>query len=195
MSTKSVFVLVICAFLTCTITHAAPPGSLSLGGISVGFHSELGSDAPFIGAFGYYREPVTFTHTGRQQTVNLGWLGSVEYTDASWDGNFLAIDTNIDAEIFLVSAMIGTDFQTQSGILIVGGGFAFHQMTLGIDVELFGISESSRGEYRGLTPTALLAYTFYTSTNSIPEGALTLYARYQGEGIMVGLTLGALTFD
>lgn len=46
--------------------------TLSIGGISVGFHTELGTDAPFFGVFGYHRQPVTFTHTGQPQTVNLG---------------------------------------------------------------------------------------------------------------------------
>lgn len=168
--------------------------TLSIGGVSAGFHTELGTDAPFFGVFGYHRQPVTFTHTGQPQTVNLGWLGSVEYTDASWGGSFLGIDTQIDAEIFLVSGMVGTDFQTPSGVLTAGAGFAFHAMTLGVGVELFGISSSSSEEYSGFTPTALIAYTFHTVSGGIAESAATFYARYQGEGFMVGVSLGLISF-
>lgn len=246
MSTKSIYVLVICVFFTYTIAHtepretaknsvhynqkidnyhspfvdttpentlaprdfiafqnsALPSGErakarnrLSLGGVLLGFHSELGSDAPFIGAFAYHRQPISFTHTGQKQTINLGWLGSVEYTDASWDGSFLGIDTRVDAEIFLVSAMVGTDLQTQSGIFMAGGGFAFHAMTLGMGLELFGIEASSRDEYTGLTPTALVAYTMHTSSGGIAEGSVTFFARYHGQGVMVGITLGLMELE
>lgn len=119
----------------------------------------------------------------------------MEYTDASWGGSFLGIDTQIDAEIFLVSGMVGTDFQTPSGVLTAGAGFAFHAMTLGIGVELFGISSSSSEEYNGFTPTALIAYTFHTVSASIAEGAATFYARYQGQGFMVGVSLGVISFE
>jgi hypothetical protein len=168
---------------------------LSLGGVSFSLHSELGSGAPFFGAFAYHRQPVSFTHTGREQTVNLGWLGGVEYTDASWGGSFLGIDTRVDAEIFLISAMVGTDFQTQSGIFMAGGGFAFHAMTLGVGLELFGIETSSSDEYTGLTPTALIAYTMHTSSGGIAEGSITFYARYQGQGVMIGMALGLMEFE
>ncbi len=176
-------------------SQAKAPNRLSLGGVSLSFHSELGSDAPFIGVFAYHRQPVSFTHTGREQTVNLGWLGGVEYTDASWGGSFLGIDTRVDAEIFLVSAMVGTDFQTQSGVFMAGAGFAFHAMTLGVGLELFGIQASSSDEYTGLTPTALMAYTMHTSSRGIAEGSVTFFARYQGQGVMVGVTLGLMEFE
>ena len=169
--------------------------TLSIGGLSVGFHTELGTNAPFVGVFGYYRQPVTFTYTGQPQTVNLGWLGGVEYTDASWGDSYLGINTKVDAEIFLVTGMIGTDIQSPSGVLTVGAGFALHAMDLGVGVELFGIEVKGSGEYNGITPTALIAYTFYTVTGGTAEGAATFYARYQGQGFMVGVSLGIISFD
>ena len=176
----------------------APTGgnnTLSIGGISVGFHTELGTNAPFIGVFGYHRQPVTFTYTGQPQTVNLGWLGGVEYTDASWGDSYLGINTKVDAEIFVVTGMVGTDIQSPSGVLTVGAGFALHAMNLGVGVELFGIEARNSGESNGITPTALIAYTFHTVTGGPQEGAATFYARYQGPGFMVGVSLGIISFD
>ena len=181
--------------MTPSYTPARGNKTLSIGGVSIGFHTGLGTDAPFIGVFGYHREPVTFTYTGKRQTLNLGWLGGVEYTDATWGGNFLGLDTQVDAEIFLISGMVGTDIQSPSGVLTVGAGFSYYTMTLGVGVELFGISASSSDEYSGFTPTALIAYTFHTVTNSYAEAALTFSARYQGEGFMVNATLGVIAFD
>lgn len=181
--------------MTPSYTLSGNSKTLSIGGVSIGFHTGLGTDAPFIGAFGYHREPVDFTHTGQQQTVNLGWLGGIEYTDATWGGSFLGLDTQVDAEIFLISGMVGTDIQTPDGVLIVGAGFSYYTMTLGVGVELFGIRASSLDEYSGFTPTALIAYTFHTVTNSSAEAALTFSARYQGEGFMVNATLGVIAFD
>ena len=169
--------------------------TLSFGGMSVGFHTELGTNAPFIGIFGYHRQPVTFTYTGQLQTVNLGWFGGVEYADASWGESFLGINTKFDAEIFVVTGMVGTDIQSPSGVLTVGTGFALHAMDLGVGVELFGIEARSSGEYNGITPTALIAYTFHTVTGGPQEGAATFYARYQGQGFMVGVSLGIISFD
>jgi hypothetical protein len=169
--------------------------TLSFGGMSVGFHTELGTNAPFIGIFGYHRQPVTFTYTGQLQTVNLGWFGGVEYADASWGESFLGINTKVDAEIFVVTGMVGTDIQSPSGVLTVGTGFALHAMDLGVGVELFGIEARSSGEYNGITPTALIAYTFHTVTGGPQEGAATFYARYQGQGFMVGVSLGIISFD
>ena len=169
--------------------------TLSIGGLSVGFHTELGTNAPFVGVFGYHRQPVTFTYTGQPQTVNLGWLGGVEYTDASWGDSYLGINTKVDAEIFLVTGMVGTDIQSPSGVLTVGAGFALHAMDLGVGVELFGIEVKGSSEYNGITPTALIAYTFHTVTGGTTEGAATFYARYQGQGFMVGVSLGIISFD
>ena len=183
---------------TMTPSYYVPVGgnnTLSFGGMSVGFHTELGTNAPFIGVFGYHRQPVTFTYTGQPQTVNLGWLGGVEYTDASWGDSYLGINTKVDAEIFLVTGMIGTDIQSPSGVLTVGAGFALHAMDLGVGVELFGIEVKGSDEYNGITPTALIAYTFHTVTGGPQEGAATFYARYQGQGFMVGVSLGIISFD
>ena len=79
--------------------------------------------------------------------------------------------------------MVGTDFQTPSGIFMAGGGFAFHVMALRIGLELFGIEASSSDEYTGLTPMALIAYTMHTSSGGIAEGSITFFARYQGQGL------------
>ena len=177
--------------------YATARGSnaLSIGGVSVGFHTELGTKAPFIGVFGYHREPVTFTYTGQPQTIHLGWLGGVEYSDASWGDSYLGINTKVDAEIFLVSGMIGTDIQYPSGVFTAGAGLAFYTMNLGVGVSLFGIETSGSDEYSGFTPTALIAYTYHTMTYSKSELAATFYARYQGQGFMVGVSLGIISFD
>ena len=169
--------------------------TLSIGGVSVGFHTELGTKAPFIGIFGYHRQPVTFTYTGQPQTVHLGWLGGIEYSDASWGESYLGINTKVDAEIFLVSGMIGTDIQYPSGVFTAGAGLAFYTMDLGVGVRLFDIETSGSGEYDGFTPTALIAYTYHTVTYSESELAATFYARYQGQGFMVGVSLGIISFD
>lgn len=176
------------------IPDATAPNTLSTGGVSLCFHNNVGFETPFVGAFGYNRQPATFTHLGRKHTVNLGWLGTVEYMDSAWADDFFGVDPKIDAKILLLSGMIGTDIQTPSGTLVAAGGFAFHATTLAVGVKLFGDGPGG-GEYKGLTPTALIAHIFHTPPSAVTDGTLALYARYQDQGVVVGLTLGLISFD
>ena len=218
MPIKSVFVLVISVFLTYTIAYAdlweqenthshqdsiafqrshlhplgvPSPYTLSVVGVSLSFDKDVGLEVPFIGAFGYYRRSVKIAYVGREYAVNLGLLGSVEYADTSWADSFFGIEPPLDAKIFHLSAMIGTDVQTRSGTLVAAGGFTFHKTALGVEAILFGDGASGGGEY---IPTALIAYFFHTATGDIANGNLSFYARYQKKRIMVGVTLGVIGF-
>ena len=164
------------------IQTSSKSGHLSLGGITLGLNSRLGTDVPFIGALGYYR-PYSAGY-------NLGLLGTFEYGDGSWSGSLLGSDkTAIDVELFFASVMIGLDIQTESGVLILGGGAAFAEIDLGLTVDVGGYSLSERDQLNGFSPTALIAYIFHTS-----ETALAFYARYQGESIMFGGMFGGISF-
>ena len=176
------------------IPGVTAPNTLSTGGVSLCFHNNVGFETPFAGAFGYYRQPATFTYTGQPQTVNLGLLWTVEYMDSVWTKDVFGVKPKIDAKILLLSAMVGTDIQTPSGSLVAAGGLAFHATTLGVGVKLFGDGPGG-GEYKGLTPTALIAHIFHTAPSAGTDGTLALYARYQDQGVVVGLTLGLISFD
>ena len=187
MKYKLFATLLIFTCCVCNSVYAQTQSDLSLGGATLGVHSAFGSDVPFIGALVYSRQ---YTEDYR-----LGWLGTVEYGDGSWSGSVLGFDsTDVDVEIFIVSGMIASDIQTESGVLTFGGGIAYAHADLGVSVDFWGYTSSSSDELGAFSPTALIAYTFHTQTNHKTEAALTVYARYQGEGIMLGIMLGAISF-
>lgn len=192
MKYKLFAALLIFTCCVCSSPHAQTlsdlySSDLSLGGATLGVHSEFGSDVPFIGALGYSRQ---YT-----EGYKLGWLGTVEYGNGSWGGSVLGFDsTEVNVEIFIVSGMIASDIRTESGVFVFGGGIAFAHANLGVSVDFWGSTSRSSDELNAFSPTALIAYTFHTQTNHKTEGALSVYARYQGEGIMFGIMLGGISF-
>ena len=66
--------------------------NLSHVGASLSFHRDIGFEVPFFGAFGYHRQLVSFAHIGRDYSINLGLLGSIEYTKTAWADSFFGLD-------------------------------------------------------------------------------------------------------
>ena len=160
------------------------PYRSAYSGPLVGAHTSAGLDLPLIGLAGFYDTKINFQGISeRQDLINsIGVMGTFE-----WSPNFLWDTEGFDVEgnVLLTSGLVYMGIESKNVTYRFGVGMAF------ASANVRGFLDES-----DFQPTAIAAFTIYPprqNLNSYSEDlAATFYARWQGSGAVIGVSVGLL---
>ena len=130
---------------------------------------------PFIGALGFYDTEIDLKVLRDQGAAKnrIGFIGSVGYSFAD------------NANVLLGSAHMCLGFRSaENSTLRLGAGASFSS----IEGEFTGLN-SNRSEFG---PSLIAAWTVHPNTADRESFALTVSARWQGDGVIFAATFGLL---
>ena len=146
----------------------------AFGGLLLGAHSKVGMGQPFIGAMGFYDTEIDLKALSNQgaEKNRIGFIGSVGYSFGDNDN------------ILLGSAHVCLGFKSsENSTFRLGTGASFSS----IEGEFAGLD--ARSEFG---PSVIGAWTVHPKTEDRESFALTVSARWQGDGVIFAATFGLL---
>ena len=155
-------------------------------GLLVGAHSSLGMDFPMIGIMGMYdsRMDSEWLSLGSRQdlTYSVGFMGILEASpDSLWDTQGFDVQGHI---------VMG------SGLVCLGSESSSLSYRLGAGISIASTTVESFYDESYIVPTALASITFFPEQVDpyiyVETFGVTIYARWQGTGAMIGLAIGLM---
>ena len=152
----------------------------------VGAHSSLGLDFPMIGIMGMYdgKTDSEWLSLGSRQdmTYSVGAMGILEVSpDFLWDTQGFDVQGHI---------LVG------SGLVCLGSESSNVSYRLGAGVSLVSATVEGFYDKSNILPTAVASITFFPPKQDlhryVETSGVTFYARWQGEGAMIGIAFGLI---
>ena len=162
------------------------PNIASYTALLVGAHSSSGLDYPIVGMMGMYDSKTDskwFSISSRQDlNYSLGTMGILEVSPQFFSD---AQSFDLRGPIFVGSVLFCWGVEYSRVAYRLGAGASIASATL----ENF-LDEVS------VLPTAVASITVFPPKQDLPRyvesSGVTLYARWQGEGVMIGIALGLI---
>lgn len=160
------------------------PYRSAYSGLLVGAHTSAGLELPLIGLVGFYDTKIDFQGISQRQDIinSIGVMGTLE-----WSPSLLWHTEGLDVEgpVFLTSGLVYMGIASKNVTYRFGGGMAF------ASADVQGFLDKS-----GFQPTAIAALTIYPPRQNLysywEDLAATFYARWQGSGAVIGVSVGLL---